>query len=134
MPLTVAGKIDILNTFISEEYYLGLFTNSSSEIPTFSPVTSLQNISVLEVDKLEYERILIESSDWTLDEDSLSIYVTTPISISPKLQDWTNIQGYFLTHTLDNSGYLIYINVYDVKKNLTRNLDTLQIQLRIFFN
>lgn len=137
MPLTVQGKIEFLNKFISEPYYIGLFINSGSTIsvnPGFSTTTKINTISALEIDKIEYERIIINPSDWTMDENSLSVSVSSSKEYAPKLQDWTDIQGYFLSPTLDNSGYLIYINVYDTKKNLTRNVNTLQIQPRIFFD
>lgn len=147
MSLTVAGKIELLTQFISEDYYLGLFINTGDYItvnPGFSIATKLSDISALELNKLEYERFLIEPSDWILDENSLSIYVDltkNPMTFAPKLQDWNNIQGYFLSHTLDNSGDLIYIYTYwdsnsaiDSRKNLVKNQDTLQIQPRIFFN
>lgn len=122
------GKKEILEKYLNAyDLYLGLWT--STGLITSNTFTS-DSFKFYELKDLkEYARVLIPRGSWTLGEDLT--YTSPDISFTPLYQNWSDIYGYFITSSEDNSGILVSITQYDLPESLIKAVDSLIITPKI---
>ncbi len=122
------GKKEILENYLNTyDLWLGLWT-STGKIRENNFTLSSFNFYELKNLK-EYKRIVIPKGTWVLGDDL--IYTASDITFSPIYQDWTDIYGYFISSSYDNSGILLSITQYDSSQILTKGIAVLTIQPKI---
>lgn len=122
------GKKEILEKYLNTyDLYLGLWTSTGL---IKDNTYTLDSFKFYELKDLkEYERVLIPKGSWVLGDDLT--YTAEDISFIPLYQNWSNIYGYFIASSEDNSGILVSITQYDSPKSLTKTVEVLTITPKI---
>lgn len=117
-------KTELLINFLNQELWVGLFASADVPVNTYLDFTNaitLNDITTLEVTNTEYLRIKISPEDWDFSEVEKLAWLSSNKVFYARIKEWSNIKGYFISTTVDNSGDLIFLYQYPDKFNLPKN-------------
>jgi len=125
MALVLEGRNNIFQSYFqSKDLYVGLWS-----IHDINHKVSFKDISALELVKNEYKRQKIDKTLWSISNGILS-YPT--LTFSSLTQDWTNIKGYFISDTIDNTGNIILAEVYLLPINVAKS-DYIDVNIKLTY-
>ena len=119
--IPIEGKNFLLEKYLlSTDLYLGLWSSTTSEFPRLDINLSSWS-KVYEISFNEYSRKKVSKVNWIYNA-SLGAYENTEFSFLPQTQNWTNVRGYFITTSNDNTGDLFTLVAFDSAKTFLKGL------------